>query len=720
MIEGQQIAGGVYFDKNINTSLNCFNSYNNNMENNFKNKNAIFENCLKFAVELKYNKEKNKWEKKNFPKNWSKLTESNYNGEPNYALFTGEKNNITVIDIDDKELFFNLLEKHNISINTYTTTTPNGGLHLFYQYEPRLKSQINVAETKIDILNDNKTVINGYKYEKFNNIETIERIPENFLNVLLEYQYYGKMDNVKDDMTEFLNTHLKCDYIWNKGTYNSYVPNSSICLVSGKQHTHIQSYVASINTKSKKIKLKCHGNCGEKVITYQDKNDVIFSHTFVANVFIEYCESINIKLINYNGILMYWNEKSIVWKEMINFFDIFTSKEFSTFIQKYDFDLKNLAKLGDYNFIEKTRKTLEKSNIRCDIEFDKNPYLIAFNNCILDLKNDVIRDITFDDYITVKIDYDFDETIDETIGYEYINNLFQTKELTDYVLTVLSTCLIGKTHNSFYIFNGIGCNGKSKLIELMDKCLGNYVGTMNATVLMEKSVDSNKPSTDLHTCREKRGVFIQEPEDDCKFNSGMMKKITGDKLKTRTLNEKPVEWIPKMTLILCCNNMPAFTDNSEGFKRRLKIIPFDIKFVDKPTLQHHRLKIDDYKPDEDENLIKSFMKLLVKYAINYIKDGCGVIKNPPEEVVLKIEEYLEDDDTFKEDFLECFEITNDENDILRSKEIKDVMCNRDFKYRNKHISFFTTNMKNLNLAPYKRINNIRVFTGLKIKEKYFD
>lgn len=121
-----------------------------------------FENFIKFGVIFPKSNVK-------FPKEWQKLTISQYNNEENYAILTGKINNIIVIDLDIKgnilsiEWFEKYFCKIN-DINTLTTKSINGGYHIFYKYSDSIKST-SFKEYNVDILSDNRCCFQGQGYE---------------------------------------------------------------------------------------------------------------------------------------------------------------------------------------------------------------------------------------------------------------------------------------------------------------------------------------------------------------------------------------------------------------------------------------------------------------------------------------------------------------------------------------------------------------------------
>jgi len=65
--------------------------------------------------------------------------------------------------------------------------------------------------------------------------------------------------------------------------------------------------------------------------------------------------------------------------------------------------------------------------------------------------------------------------------------LFPETELREYMWEHLASAIIGTNQNqTFNIYLGVGANGKSKLVELMGKVLGDYKGTVPSTLITQK------------------------------------------------------------------------------------------------------------------------------------------------------------------------------------------------------------------------------------------
>lgn len=224
-------------------------------------------------------------------------------------------------------------------------------------------------------------------------------------------------------------------------------------------------------------------------------------------------------------------------------------------------------------------------------KLDQNPYLLCFNNYVIDFKNNCHRKGQPDDYISkcTNIDYvilDRHNKHAKTISEieDFMCQLFPEKELRDYMWEHLASCLIGTNSNqTFNIYKGSGRNGKSKLVELMGKGLGTYKGTVPITLITQKRNTIGSTSSEVAQLMGVRYAVMQEMSKGDKMNEGIMKEITGgDPIQARALFKDTVTFIPQFKLVVATNVDFEETSNDDGTWRRLRYVDFKSKFLEKP------------------------------------------------------------------------------------------------------------------------------------------
>jgi Bifunctional DNA primase/polymerase, N-terminal/Family of unknown function (DUF5906) len=113
------------------------------------------------------------------PKGWQSLDKSKPIGRSkNWAIQTGKRSDITVIDIDIKKDKNGMEEMIEAGIDlddygTYKIKTQSGGFHYYFKYDDRFKTTANLLPG-IDIRNDGGCVFAGDRYEVLNDCDPIE------------------------------------------------------------------------------------------------------------------------------------------------------------------------------------------------------------------------------------------------------------------------------------------------------------------------------------------------------------------------------------------------------------------------------------------------------------------------------------------------------------------------------------------------------------------
>lgn len=313
------------------------------------------------------------------------------------------------------------------------------------------------------------------------------------------------------------------------------------------------------------------------------------------------------------------------------------------------------SRLGDICVLLKTTSwknniMKEAKDIFYDTDFieklDANPYLLCFNNYVVDFNTKSYRKGRPDDYISKStlIDYCPMSTLkgthptDKTITYEeiineineFIRTLFPVDELRGYMWDHLASVLIGTNDNqTFNIYTGSGANGKSKLVELMGKALGDYKATVPITLITQSRNQIGSTSPEIVQLMGVRYACMQEPSKGDKINEGIMKEITGgDPLVGRALFKDSITFIPQFKLVVCTNVLFEIPTNDDGTWRRIRVCDFMSKFNDAPYEDEQRFPKDNF-PHQfviDRQLDKKFKiwapvlaSMLVELA--FIKEG---------------------------------------------------------------------------------------------------
>lgn len=303
-------------------------------------------------------------------------------------------------------------------------------------------------------------------------------------------------------------------------------------------------------------------------------------------------------------------------------------------------------------------------------KLDENRNLLGFNNGVYDLENQVFRCGRPDDYISMStgIDYvPYDPSDPITIEVEkFLRDIQPESDLQNYVLNLLASCLQGHIPDEkFHIWTGTGGNGKSLLVTLFMKALGEYAMTLPTSLITGKRGASNAASPELVKTKGKRFCILQEPEASDHINLGLMKELTGgDKIYGRGLFADPIEFLPQFKLILTCNKLPLISSDDGGTWRRIRLIHFMMKFVDNPKEKFER-KIDRTIKNKLDTWKTAMMSILIKQFKDYKLNGL----QEPMQVKLATSKYQADSDVILEYITNSIVITENDKDLLKLNQI---------------------------------------------------
>jgi P4 family phage/plasmid primase-like protien len=250
---------------------------------------------------------------------------------------------------------------------------------------------------------------------------------------------------------------------------------------------------------------------------------------------------------------------------------------------------------------------------------DSRSHLIGFENGVYDLKMHMFRDGMPDDYIfhSTKINYIpyNPESVDAIEINDFFNKIFTNKNLRTYILDVLACIIDGSiAQERFYIFTGHGSNGKSRLLDLIQKSVGDYYCILPIALLTQKRAASNAAQSELERTKGRRFAVMQEPSEQDRINIGLMKELSGnDRILVRCLYKEPYEFKPQFKMILTCNELPEVPSDDGGTWRRLKVCNFSSKFTENPNPNNpNEFPMDLELSDKFDRWKEMFISMLIE------------------------------------------------------------------------------------------------------------
>jgi phage/plasmid-associated DNA primase len=334
--------------------------------------------------------------------------------------------------------------------------------------------------------------------------------------------------------------------------------------------------------------------------------------------------------------------------------------------------------------------------------FNKQEYLLGFENGLVDLRTKEFREYEYDDYMTITTKYDykevdygedddddflerdengdlcFDITAENIIEWTEnrrlrtdLSNIIETiqpnAEQRILYLQVLASGLDGRPYQKLFLFNGQGGNGKGLTGSMMGKTLGEYF-YQAPNGLLKDAEKSNTASPDMYNCMNKRYINFKEVGGLIKV--AMMRNLTGGGDFTgRLLNCNPIQFKMTSTFVMEFNNAPDFDVKAQASDyRRLTHIDYPINFTDDENKIDKIIGGIQYRKantflETDAFLLMMrpiFLDLLLGvYKSKYIENK-GIVFEIPKSVRERTEKFIEDQNLFQKVF----------NDLYKKCEIK--------------------------------------------------
>lgn len=141
-------------------------------------------------------------------------------------------------------------------------------------------------------------------------------------------------------------------------------------------------------------------------------------------------------------------------------------------------------------------------------------------------------------------------------------------------------CLSALTGEQKLVFlHGMGANGKSVLVDLMARMMGDYASTAKIESLTGKNRRGGGDATpDLVPLMGARLVRASEPDEGERLQEGIIKELTGgEPILIRALHSDFVEARPVFKLTISGNHKPEIRGTDDGIWRRVLLVPFDVQ-----------------------------------------------------------------------------------------------------------------------------------------------
>lgn len=243
----------------------------------------------------------------------------------------------------------------------------------------------------------------------------------------------------------------------------------------------------------------------------------------------------------------------------------------------------------------------------------------------------------------------------------FIEQIQPVPEMRRFLQRWFGYSLTGLTaEQKFAFFYGGGANGKSVLVDLIARIMGDYAAGAKIESITGKNRRSGSEATpDLMPMIGARFLRMAEPDDGQRLQEGLVKELTGGEpiLVRPPYGVNFLEVYPIFKLTISGNHKPEIHGGDDGIWRRVMLVPFDVQ-----------IPPDERDPDLGAKLWEERAGIL-NWLIEGLKDYLAHGLQVPDQVLAATAEYRDDSDPIATFLTSCCGVTGNPEHSMRSADL---------------------------------------------------
>ncbi|MGR3495415.1 DNA primase family protein [Citreimonas sp.] len=242
---------------------------------------------------------------------------------------------------------------------------------------------------------------------------------------------------------------------------------------------------------------------------------------------------------------------------------------------------------------------------------------------------------------------------------KFLERVQPSAEMRAFLQRWLALSMTGLKIQRFSFFYGSGANGKSVLVDLIAKMLGDYSHSAKIESFTGRNRRGGGDATpDIFPLMGARMVRAAEPEEGERLQEGLIKELTGgEPILVRQLHADFIEVHPFFKLTMSGNHKPDIRGTDDGIWRRVLLVPFDVQIPES---------------ERDEKLGEKLfaeragiLNWLVEGLLSYLEGGL----QEPQQVLDATLGYRADSDPIGSFLADTCLVTGDPGDFLLARDI---------------------------------------------------
>ena len=226
---------------------------------------------------------------------------------------------------------------------------------------------------------------------------------------------------------------------------------------------------------------------------------------------------------------------------------------------------------------------LAKPRLEAHVDaFDRDPFLLNCRNGTLDLRTGELREHDRHDMISKLSPNNFERDAKCERWLRFLDEVFcGDKELIAFVHEAIGYTLTGSTKEQVvFLLYGLGENGKSKFLRILQTILGEYGMAAPSSTFMAR--ERKSATNDIARLDGARFVSTVEPDAGQRLDESTVKLLTGgDVVSARFHYREFFDFEPRFKAWLACNHQPTIRGGDHGIWRRIRLLPFNARFTTK-------------------------------------------------------------------------------------------------------------------------------------------
>lgn len=301
--------------------------------------------------------------------------------------------------------------------------------------------------------------------------------------------------------------------------------------------------------------------------------------------------------------------------------------------------------------------------------FDADPDVLAVANGLVNLRTGKLSPLRAAHMVTQQIGVEYRPEAKAPRWEAFLRQVLITddaepkpdEEMIGWVQKLIGYTVSGHAREQmFAVLYGSGANGKGVFLETLADLFDPITKTIQMSTLEHKagSAGGGAASGDLARLAGSRLVLGSEGEVGVRLSASLIKRLTGqDTITARHLYRTEFEFRPRFTLLLATNTRPAVLDASEGYWRRVRLIPFRRFF--KPEERDARL------PEKLREELPGILAWALEGAKRWYADRLG----EPGAIQAETDAYRAASDRLAEFMVDRLDVTGAHTDVVTTQAV---------------------------------------------------